>query len=286
MPQQIQREFNIKLKKFDMNRINKKNVIALLGRRGTGKSTLVKDILYYVRDIPVGTVISPTEEVNRFYSDIVPPIFIHGGYNPSIVEKFVERQKYIAKKHINEINRFGRSRIDPHAFIILDDCMYDDTWTRDSSIRFLFMNGRHVKALFLFTMQYPLGVPPALRTNIDFSFILKDNSTSNRKKIYEHYAGVFPKFEVFCEFMNQCTQNYECLVIDNTADSNNLEDMVFWYKADTNVPDFKIGSPEYWKYSGNFDNEEDDDDFEKRQSGIRRDMFQKRGPSINVEKTY
>ena len=98
MPQQFQREFNIKLKKFDMNRINKRNVIALLGRRGTGKSTLVKDILYYVRDIPVGTVISPTEEVNRFYSDIIPPIFIHGGYNPAVVEKFVERQKFISKK--------------------------------------------------------------------------------------------------------------------------------------------------------------------------------------------
>lgn len=286
MSPQIQREFNIKLKKFDMNRINKENVIALLGRRGTGKSTLVKDILYHVRDIPVGTVISPTEEVNRFYSDIVPPIFIHGDYNPTIVNKFVERQKFIVKKHKTEINRFGRSRIDPHAFIILDDCMYDDTWTRDSCIRFLFMNGRHVKALFLFTMQYPLGVPPALRTNIDFSFILKDNSTSNRKKIYEHYAGVFPKYEVFCEFMNQCTQHYECLVIDNTADNNDLEDMVFWYKADVNVPDFKIGSQEYWKYSGNFDENEDEDDFEKRQNGMRRDMFQRKGPSINVEKMF
>jgi len=286
MSNNIQREFNIQLKKFDMNRITKDNVIALLGRRGTGKSTLVKDILYHVRDLPVGTVISPTEEVNRFYSNIIPPIFIHGGFNPSIVDKFVSRQKFITRKHVNEINKFGRSRIDPHAFIILDDCMYDDTWTRDSCIRFLFMNGRHIKALFLFTMQYPLGVPPALRTNIDYSFILKDNNTSNRKKIYEHYAGVFPKFEVFCEFMTQCTQNYECLVIDNTIDSNNLEDMVFWYKADANVPDFKIGSAEYWKYNGNFEEEEDEGEFEKRQNTMRRDMFQRRGPNINVEKMY
>lgn len=286
MSNKIQREFNIQLKKFDMSWITKDNVIALLGRRGTGKSTLVKDILYSVRDIPVGTVISPTEEVNRFYSNIIPPIFIHGDYNPSIIEKFVSRQKFITRKHVNEINRYGRSQINPHAFIILDDCMYDDTWTRDSSIRFLFMNGRHIKALFLFTMQYPLGVPPALRTNIDYSFILKDNNISNRKKIYEHYAGVFPKFEVFCEFMAQCTQNYECLVINNKVDSNNLEDMVFWYKANLNTPDFKIGSSEYWKYSGNFEEEEDDSEFEKRQNTISRDMFHKKGPNITVEKMY
>jgi hypothetical protein len=35
--------------------------------------------------------------------------------------------------------------------------------------------------------------------------------------------------------MNQCTENYGCLVIDNTKDSINLENMVFWYKADVNI---------------------------------------------------
>lgn len=281
------RDFNIKLRKFNMNRITKDNVIALLGRRGTGKSTLVKDILYHVKDIPVGTVISPTEEVNQFYSSIVPPVFIHSMYNPSIVDKFVERQKFITRRHVMEINRTGRSRIDPHAFIILDDCMYDDTWTRDSCIRFMFMNGRHIKGLFMFTMQYPLGVPPALRTNIDYTFILKDNNISNRKKIYDNYAGVFPKFEVFCEFMNQCTQNFECLVIDNTVDSNNLEDMVYWYKADLNVPNFRIGSHEFWQFEGNLNNDEmDEQEFERRHNSLRRDAFQKSNVHINVEKTY
>jgi hypothetical protein len=285
MANKIQREFNIKLKKFDMKKITKDNVIAMLGRRRTGKSTLVKDILYHVRSIPVGTVICPTEEVNEFYSTIIPPIFIHAEYSTAVLGKFVERQKFITRKHVKEIGKYGRSSIDPHAFIILDDCVYDDSWTRDNFIRFLFMNGRHVKALFMFTMQHPLGVPPALRTNIDYVFILKDNNQSNRKKIYEHYAGVFPKFEIFCEFMNQCTENYECLVIDNTVDSNNLEDMVFWYKASVNIPDFKIGSMEYWRYSGNFDEDDDESALEKRNTKMRNEMFQnKKGPNIHVNK--
>jgi len=109
------------------------------------------------------------------------------------------------------------------------------------------MNGRHYKILFMITMQYALGIPPNLRTNIDYVFILRENYVSNRKRLYEHYAGMFPNFEMFCQVMDQCTENYECLVINNNAKSNKLSDQVFWYKADSH-DDFKLGSREYWEY--------------------------------------
>ena len=113
---------------------------------------------------------------------------------------------------------------------VLDDCLYDN-WTKDKNVRSLFMNGRHFKILFMITMQYALGIPPNLRTNIDYIFILRENYVSNRKRLYEHYAGMFPNFEMFCQVMDQCTENYECLVIHNNAKSNKLTDQVFWYKA-------------------------------------------------------
>ena len=31
-------------------------------------------------------------------------------------------------------------------------------------------------------MQYPLGIPPALRTNVDYVFILRENIMRNQKK--------------------------------------------------------------------------------------------------------
>ena len=52
----------LELKKFDMKSIsfkpdeNKGPVIVLIGRRDTGKSFLVRDLLYYHQDIPIGTV--------------------------------------------------------------------------------------------------------------------------------------------------------------------------------------------------------------------------------------
>ena len=236
---------NLELKKFNMADIKDDKVVVLIGKRDTGKSFLCKDILYHHKDIPVGTVISGTEGANQFYSKIVPPLFIHGEFTPELISNMLQRQKLMVKK-MNEGQAGGG--VDPRAFLILDDCLYDNSWAKNKDMRSVFMNGRHYKLLFLLTMQYALGIPPNLRTNIDYVFILRENYVSNRKRLYEHYAGMFPTFEMFCQVMDQCTENYECLVINNNAKSNKLTDQVFWYKAEPRA-DYKIGAEPYWKYS-------------------------------------
>jgi hypothetical protein len=242
---------NLELKKFNMADIKDDKVVVLIGKRDTGKSFLCKDILWHHKDVPVGQVISGTEGANQFYSTIVPKLFIHGEFKPDIIQNMLKRQKLM----IEQING-GNKEIDPRAFLILDDCLYDNSWAKNKDMRSVFMNGRHYKLLFLLTMQYALGIPPNLRTNIDYVFILRENYVSNRKRLYEHYAGMFPTFEMFNQVMDQCTENYECLVINNNAKSNKLTDQVFWYKADAR-PDFRIGADPYWDYSEkNYSNEE------------------------------
>ena len=58
---------SIKLKKFDMSTIEDHKIIVMIGKRGTGKSFLIKDLLYNKEDIQVGTVVSPTEKMNKFF---------------------------------------------------------------------------------------------------------------------------------------------------------------------------------------------------------------------------
>ena len=82
---------------------------------------------------------------------------------------------------------------------------------RDENIRNLFMVGRHFKMLFIITMQYASGVPPNLRTNIDYVFILRENLQNGRKRLYEHYAGMFPTFDIFCQVaLDACTEDFHC----------------------------------------------------------------------------
>lgn len=273
---------NLELKKFDMKNITFKPnessgpVIVLIGRRDTGKSFLVKDLLYHHQDIPIGTVISGTEAGNGYYSKMVPKLFIHDEYNTAIIENILKRQKMVIKQIKKENEAYGRSNIDGRAFVILDDCLYDNSWARDKLMRLLFMNGRHWKIMLVITMQYPLGVPPNLRTNIDYTFILREPYINNRKRIYENFAGMFPTFESFCQVMDQCTENYECLVVSNNAKSNKLDDQIFWYKADPHR-DFRLGAKEFWDLSKDMGSDDEEEYFDP--------TAQRKGPRINVKKS-
>jgi hypothetical protein len=273
---------NLELKKFDMKNISfdpnstQGPVIVLIGRRDTGKSFLVRDLLYYHQDIPIGTVISGTEAGNGFYGELVPKLFIHDEYNSAIIENILKRQRIVLKQIKKEKLAYGKSNIDARAFVILDDCLYDNSWSREKVMRLLFMNGRHWKIMLIITMQYPLGVPPNLRTNIDYTFILREPYITNRKRIYENYAGMFTTFESFCQVMDQCTENYECLVVANNAKSNKLSDQIFWYKASAHNK-FRLGSKEFWEMSKDLNSDDDEgDDYDPKMGH--------KGPRINVKK--
>jgi len=276
----------LELRKFNMRDIsfkpseNKGPVIVLIGRRDTGKSYLVQDLLFYHQDIPIGTVISGTEAGNGFYAQHIPKLFIHDEYNTAIIENILKRQKTVLKQVKKEFENYKKSNIDPRAFVILDDCLYDASWTKDKLMRLLFMNGRHWKIMLIITMQYPLGIPPNLRTNIDYVFILREPYIANRKRIWENYAGMFPTFESFCQVMDQCTENYECLVINNNSKSNKLHDQIFWYKAESHGP-FKLGSKEFWELSKDFNSDDDEGDTYDPQNVKKRGQ----GPKISVKKS-
>ena len=261
----------LELKKFDPTKIKSDSVVVFIGKRNTGKSYCMKDIMSYNRDIPVGVVVSPTERANGYFEKFIPKMLIYDDLEEKLVSKFLNRQINITKDKKRELEKHGSSIIDPRAFLILDDCMYNKASIKDKNIRCIFMNGRHYKIFLLITMQHGLGLPPDLRSNIDYVFIFRNNIVKEREKIYNHYAGMFPTFDVFNQVMNQCTENFECLVIDNKTQSNNINDNVYWYKAqDSN---YKMCSQNLWEMQAlqdqrdlmglmNDEEEEDNEDFD------------------------
>ena len=236
------------LRQFDMSKVQDDKVVVCIGRRGSGKSWAVRDLLSHHTSIPTGIVISPTEQANRFFSDIVPHLLIHDEYSSATIDNLVKRQKSIVNKWRSELKLGHGDPVDPRAFAILDDCNYDSSWIKDKNIRYLFMNGRHIRVLFLITMQYSLGLPPNLRTNVDYAFIFRETNVNNRRRIYENYAGCIPSFDAFCQILDQCTQDHDFLVVDNTCGTNVLTDQLFWCKAASPGP-FKMCSPKLWRLS-------------------------------------
>jgi hypothetical protein len=213
-------------------------VCVFIGKRNTGKSVLVTDIMYHKKHLPAGIVMSATEEGNRHYQQFVPDLFIYSDYDKDAIERVLERQRKL-------ISTTGKSA--SGAFLLLDDCMYDKKYMKDTCIRKCFMNGRHWKIFFMLTMQYCMDLTPDLRSNVDYVFILRENIIQNREKLYRSFFGIFPTFDMFNQVMNACTENYGCLVLDNTSTSNRIQDCVFWYKARVRS-NFRVGSPIYWNF--------------------------------------
>ena len=260
---------NLQLRKFDPSKIGDDKVCVFIGKRGTGKSTLVTDILWHKRHLPAGIAMSGTEEGNGYYKQFIPDLFVFGDYNREAIEKLIDRQKRL----------LATGRCSP-VFILMDDCMYDRAFMRDTAMRSLFMNGRHWNIFFMMTTQYVMDMTPMIRTNVDYVFVLRENVRQNRENLYKCFFGIFPTFDMFCTVMDSCTENYECLVLDNTKTSNRIEDCVYWYKAPIRRG-FRIGSQRLWDYHAR--------NYNPRHAAgapLDRSLVRKRGagPTVNVKK--
>lgn len=204
--------------------------IIMIAKRGSGKSWITKAVIHKYVDIPVGVVISPTEKDNPFYVDFFSDSFIFYAYDSRVLQKLLLRQQQILKK-AREKKALGKY-IDPRAIVIMDDCLASKgTWAKDPKVSELLFNGRHRQITYILTMQFPLGISPELRSNFDYVFLLADDTTSNLKRIYEHYAGMFPDFNTFRIVFRQLTEDHGAMVIKNRGARTNLFDKIAFYKA-------------------------------------------------------
>jgi len=196
----------------------------IIGRPGSGKSILMKDILYYKRNfIPVVSVVSTTEKFNNFYEGFVPKLFVHDAYRPDIVTDFVNHQaKVMQKVDYNS----------SYAALIMDDCAADSKIVNSKELENVLKNGRHMNILFIMAVQYVLDMKPAMRACFDGVFILRNSVKAERQKIYDNYATVIKTFGEFERVMDEKTENFGAIFIDYRANSNDWRDCVKVYKAE------------------------------------------------------
>lgn len=218
------------IQEFDIKDMCINPSIMMIAKRGSGKSWITKAIIHRFADIPAGIIISPTEKDNPFYSKFFPDTFIYYEYNTKILEKLLYRQKLILTKS-REKEKEGK-KIDPRAIVIMDDCLASKgSWAKDRPISELLFNGRHRQITYILTMQYSLGISPELRSNFDYVFLLAEDTISNLKRIYDHYAGMFPDFNSFRQVFKQLTEDFGAMVIINRGARANLCDKIAYYKA-------------------------------------------------------
>jgi len=209
----------------------------------THNTYLEKDIMYTMRKVPDGIFMCPSAGGRESVGEIFPDTFIYNDLDLDLISKIMDAQEAKREKYGADLKKFDYSTA-----IICDDCAADRTIVRNNTIKNLLFNGRHKKIFFIFPTQDCKVMGPSQRDNMDFVFLCRSPSVDMRKSLHKTFFGIIPNFQDFCDILDRCTENYGCLVYDNTVKSNKIEDCIFWYKARSPMPKYKFGNKEFWDY--------------------------------------
>jgi hypothetical protein len=237
-----------RFKKLNVSQLRSTSCCMLVGRRGTGKTVLMKNLAYHMfaskcqggEEIDMAVVFSPTEKMQHVFDTFVPKCFIYTEYREDIIEQLLATQRELIEKN-------GHTKT---ILLILDDLAYDRKFFTTRAFRELVMNGRHCKIFIMCAVQYVMDIPTAIRGNIDVSFSMSDNSAQVRDRLWSNLFSQVPRRE-FPKIFDKLTDNRRAIVSINSSNSNKLEDTLFWYRADPeNCPQkFMLGLPIFWKMS-------------------------------------
>lgn len=229
--------------------------IIFVGMRGTGKSILLRNVVYDLRDrFTHGIVFSRTEGANRFWANHIPSLFIFTEFDDEPIWQLIDAQ-------ISEIRRIGFEAAG-EAFLIVDDMGLDRKFTHSEVLKEMAANGRHYKIAILITTQYGTSVPPDIRGNMSYVFVLRERNIMTRVKLHEQYCGEFKTFALFEHVLRACTEQHECLVVDKTAETWDLGEQIYYFRSrmdlrrknDPDANEFKLGSQEYKDFAVEHDN--------------------------------
>ena len=219
--------------------LNPSSAVILIGRRGSGKTTAMADLAYNIWrqghiDLAIG--MSPTDETNESMQQFIPRSLIFDSYREDVISNLltVQRNMWKKKKGYN-------------VALFLDDCAYKKSIFKSETIRELFMNGRHRHITVVVTLQYSIDMPPAIRNQADAVIQCRDTQISSRETLHKQFFGAIKSFKDFSKVMDGCTENYKMMVLHNGGVvSNNVEDNIFWWRANLHNEEFLLGRPCFW----------------------------------------
>lgn len=211
----------------------------VIGGPGTGKTTFMENMAYYRKHVyPVGRVFMGTEDGYRRFCKIFHPLYVSNYWSEEEEEKHVLRQRTCEMEN-------GRGYPGNYAINIIDDVSDDPKIYKTKLMRGIFKLGsQHWAQLAMIGSQYAIDMPPDIRKAVSYVAIGREPEEIERKKLYENFGGLAGSFAKFCDLMDQITGDYTFLIFKKRAQSNELEECVFWYQT-KKLGDWKFGCKEY-----------------------------------------
>lgn len=210
----------------------------ILGRPGTGKNWLIKDLMEQKKHIfPCGMFFGGNEAMNMFFHKYCGDAFTYNELDTTQIKRFKNRQQH-ARKNLKN----------PWAMLVIDDCTDNVKILKDPIMQAAFKKGRWWKMWLIMTFQVNVDLPKYIRTCADGIFIMRNPNVVEREHIYRNFAGIIPSLAIFCQIMDEITEDYTALYIDARNQSNDWKDCVYYYKAVRVSDKAKFGCEDVWQF--------------------------------------
>lgn len=170
--------------------------VCIFGNRASGKTTLVRDILYKL-DMP---------------SFILSGI---GSDEYCDVPNVLYSKTYTDTRQITSIfDRMSQDNRNPKILVLenLPESIYKLLEFRD-----IFMNSWAYRIIVIATFSSVYYLPPQIRPMIDCVFILR-SGVHDKETLYQKYIGYsyFKNFHEFCSVLDKHTKDYGCVVMNGS----------------------------------------------------------------------
>jgi len=193
--------------------------INITAKRGSGKSVLTKYFLTSIGKLFHKIFcICPTEQINRFYSDILDPDCIFETYSEDWTEKLI--------KSLTKLNAGKKGMEQKKVLLVLDDCCSDTCFHTSNSLKKLYTRGRHLGLSVIMISQHITHIPPVCRNNADYVIVSQLNRASVAL-LCEEYCSAGISKEEFLNLYNNATKDYKFFIINQNATKSGDVDEIY-----------------------------------------------------------
>lgn len=235
---------------FNLEQLGDDFTVTFIGKRREGKTFAMRYFLNYMKDRFPRVYVFTATKINGFWQKYIPRRFIFDAYYPGVLEAILVAQRQLIEWY-NGATDEEKTHVDPRLLIILDDVIAQDLH-HDEVLKWVFFNGRHIKACLMITAQYAKGLPPGLRENTDLAVLFRLHSLAQREAASENFLGHWPKRNAMRYldrhvWTDYATQQRQCLVVDNSGRSPIEHSLYICQpKEPADEGHWFLGSPEFW----------------------------------------
>jgi len=226
---------NIELSEFDPEDLPKYCSIVACGSRKSGKGILTRDLVFkrYKDNVQTCFLFSPTAEFQTSQMDFVPTYFKYKEFDPDVVERILSRQEFLIKN-------------DPkgkyHTLLIVDDIIATMDAKAQKTLQKIFVCGRHYQVSIIVCFQYvKREFDKIMRSNCDYVFCFNQKSYDNKESLVNDFLTISDNKKEGFYLMDKYATGFNCLVINNTHNTNEYENFCFSYEAEIIKRKFKVG---------------------------------------------